>query len=280
MYKRVITGILGGAFLLGVIFYGGIPFTLVIGILIWLGIQEYTSLLKHQGMRPQTPVMLFISLVLAVFIYCMNNCPNLFPGNPLQHSERVLAIALLAAFAIIFSNELIRGTPEEGLVNVAVNLFGTVYIGFMFAYMLLLRFIPGEDGLIYLLFTVLVTWFNDTSAYFIGTKFGKHKLSPRISPKKSVEGSLAGLLGGIVAAVGLGIVYHKPLLIMGSMGVVVVLAGQFGDLIESIIKRNAGVKDSGNFLPGHGGVLDRFDSLLMAAPVVYYMVTYLIPLID
>ncbi|HEY8462695.1 MAG TPA: phosphatidate cytidylyltransferase [Bacillota bacterium] len=274
MYKRIISGILGGALLLGIIFWGGLAYTLAIGILIWFGIKEYAVLLKRQGMRPQSQVMLFFSLVLLGLIYIFASRPQWFPGNPLRHSERILTITLLVTLITIFANELLRGTPDQGLVNVAVNLFGTVYIGFMFAYMLLLRFIPGSNGLFYLLFTVLVTWCNDTSAFFIGTKFGKHKLLPRISPKKSIEGSVAGLIGGILAAVVLGKVNRKPLLLMVFLGVIVVLAGQFGDLIESIIKRNAGVKDSGAFLPGHGGVLDRFDSLLMAAPVVYYLATY------
>jgi phosphatidate cytidylyltransferase len=134
--------------------------------------------------------------------------------------------------------------------------------------------IPGNDGLIYLLFALLVTWANDTMAYFIGSKFGKHKLCPNISPNKSVQGSLGGLAGGMICVIVIALIFKKPLLVMAIMGFLAVVAGQLGDLIESVIKRNAGVKDSGNFLPGHGGVLDRFDSLLLVAPVVYYMATY------
>jgi phosphatidate cytidylyltransferase len=277
MNKRVISGALGAVFWLGLIFWGGLPYALSIVVLVVWGIKEYTDLLKCQGFRPQTQVILFISLLLLAVIYIVTNYPVLIDGNPLQHSERFLTLMLIVTFFIIFTNELIGGTPEQGLVNAAVNLFGTVYIGFLFAYMLLLRYLPGRDGLFYVLFTVLVTWFNDTSAYFVGIKFGKHKLSPKISPKKSVEGSVAGLFGGLIAAVLLGIIFKKPLLLMGLMGIIVVVGGQCGDLIESIIKRNAGVKDSGAFLPGHGGVLDRFDSLLTAAPLVYYMVTYVLP---
>jgi phosphatidate cytidylyltransferase len=278
MIKRVISGLLASLLTLGVIAWGDIPYLLIIVLLVYWGILEYTDLMLRRNMRPQTPVMLFISMLLLVLIYLNFKYPGLFPGNPLHNGERLIALMGTAAFFIIFTNELMRGTPEQGLINSAVNLFGTVYIGFMFAYMLLLRFIPGRDGLAYVLFTLLVTWFNDTSAYFIGIKFGKHKLSPKISPKKSVEGSLAGLAGGILAALIIGLFFHKPLWLMAVMGIIVVVAGQFGDLVESIIKRNAGVKDSGSFLPGHGGVLDRIDSLLTAAPLVYYMVIYLIPI--
>lgn len=279
MIKRVISGLLASLLTLGVIAWGDIPYLLIIILLVYWGILEYTDLMMRHNMRPQTPVMLFVSLLLLVLIYLNFKFPGMFPGNPLHNGERLIALMGTAAFFIIFINELMRGTPEQGLINSAVNLFGTVYIGFMFAYMLLLRFIPGRDGLAYVLFTLLVTWFNDTSAYFVGIKFGKHKLSPKISPKKSVEGSLAGLAGGILAALIIGLLFHKPLWLMAVMGIIVVGAGQFGDLVESIIKRNAGVKDSGSFLPGHGGVLDRIDSLLTAAPLVYYMVIYLIPIL-
>jgi phosphatidate cytidylyltransferase len=279
MIKRVISGLLASLLTLGVIAWGDIPYLLIIVLLVYWGILEYTDLMLRRNMRPQTPVMLFISLLLLVLIYLNYKYPGAFPGNLLHNGERLIALTGVVAFFVIFTNELMRGDPEQGLINSAVNLFGTVYIGFMFAYMLLLRFIPGRDGLAYVLFTLLVTWFNDTSAYFIGIKFGKHKLSPKISPKKSVEGSLGGLAGGILAALIIGLFFHKPLWLMIVMGIVVVVAGQFGDLIESTIKRNAGVKDSGSFLPGHGGVLDRIDSLLTAAPLVYYMVVYLIPIL-
>jgi phosphatidate cytidylyltransferase len=277
MNKRVISGALGGALWLTLIFCGGFSFALAVAIIVCWGIKEYTDLLKFQGLRPQTPVILFISLFLVLVIFTINKYPTLIDGNPLHHSERFLTLMLVVTFFIIFTNELLSGTPEQGLINAAVNLFGTVYIGFFFAYMLLLRCLPGQDGLFYVLFTVLVTWLNDTSAYFIGIKFGKHKLSPQISPKKSVEGSVAGLVGGVITAVIMGMIFKKPLPLMGLMGIIVVAGGQCGDLIESIIKRNAGVKDSGAFLPGHGGLLDRFDSLLTAAPLVYYMVTYILP---
>jgi phosphatidate cytidylyltransferase len=277
MNQRLISGVLGGALLLTLIYYGGIAYALAIGLLVCWGIREYTELLRCQGLRPQTQVMLFISLLLLTVIFIVTNYPRVIPGNPLQHSERFLTIMVLATFFIIFTNELLQGAPEQGLVNAAVNLFGTVYIGFLFAYMLLLRYLPGPSGFFYVLFTVLVTWANDTSAYFIGIKFGRHKLSPKISPKKSVEGSVAGLLGGMVAAVIMGAFFKKSLFLMGLVGILVVAAGQFGDLIESILKRNAGVKDSGSFLPGHGGLLDRFDSLLTAAPLVYYLVSYILP---
>lgn len=277
MIQRLIWGSLAGALFLILILAGHVYYTLAIGLLVTLAVLEYAALLKKQDLRPQTEVMLLVSLLFLVLIHVNAYHYGLERTESLRICERTLTFMLIIVFFTTLAIELLRGNPEQGLVNAAANLFGTVYIGFMFAYILLIRFIPGEDGLVYTLFLVLVTWANDTAAYFIGIKFGRHKLSPRISPNKSVEGLLGGLFGGLAGAAIVGLFFQKPLLLMIILGTLVVVIGQFGDLIESIIKRNAGVKDSGSFLPGHGGVLDRFDSLLLSAPVVYYSVTYLIP---
>lgn len=277
MIQRLISGILGGVLLLALIGFGGLPFTLAIGLLTTLGILEYAELIKRQNLRSQTAVMLFCSLFLLALIHVVGSNFGLTPLESVHIGEQTFGLMLFAVLVIVFIKEILKGDPEQGLLNAAANLFGTVYIGFMFAYILLLRFLPGRDGLFYVLFTVLVTWANDTFAYFIGVNFGRHKLSPKISPKKSIEGSLGGVAGGLLMAEALGSYFHKPALSLLVLGLLVVVAGQFGDLVESIIKRNAGVKDSGHFLPGHGGVLDRFDSLLLAAPVVYYIVIYFKP---
>jgi phosphatidate cytidylyltransferase len=273
MTKRIIWGVLAAAAALFVIVLGGLGYAVVIGLLTVLAVLEYVELLKKQNFRPQTEVIMISSLLLLFLVYWMH-FP--IPGLPAIHQfniENFFAFMLIIVFFTTLALELFRGNPDQGLVNASVNLFGTVYIGFMFAYILLLRFVP--NGFFYLLFALGVTWSNDSLAYFVGVNFGKHKLSPRISPHKSIEGSIGGIGGGLLAAIVLGIYFQKslpPLLIVAFL---VVIAGQFGDLVESIIKRNAGVKDSGTFLPGHGGILDRLDSLLFTGPVVYYLATYL-----
>lgn len=277
MIQRLISGILGGGLLLTLIGLGGLPFTLGIGLLTTLGILEYAELMRRQNLRSETAVMLFCSLLSLALVHVIGSEFGLDPLESVHIGEQTLSFMLFAVLFIVFIKEILSGNPEHGLINAAANLFGTVYIGFMFAYILLLRFLPGQDGLFYVLFTVLVTWANDTFAYFIGVNFGRHKLSPKISPKKTIEGSLGGLGGGLIMAEALGSYFHKPFLPILLLGSLVVVAGQFGDLVESVIKRNAGVKDSGHFLPGHGGVLDRFDSLLLSAPVVYYIVSYFKP---
>lgn len=275
MAKRIIWGTLAAVTALLVIFLGKLTFTLAVGLVTVLGILEYVELLKKQHLRPQTEVILLFSLLLLLFIHCKYiSIPGLDTVTIKKiNTESFFALILISVFFTSLVLELLRGNPEQGLVNAAVNLFGTVYIGFMFAYILLLRFIP--NGFFYLLFVLAVTWGNDSGAYFVGINFGKHKLSPRISPQKSIEGSIGGIGGGLIAAVLAGIVFKKSLLPLLVLAFLVVITGQFGDLVESVIKRNAGVKDSGTFLPGHGGILDRLDSLLFAGPVVYYFATYL-----
>lgn len=255
--------------------YGGVFYTLGVGIMVTLCILEYAELLRHQKLRPHTELLLGISLLLLVLVEVIASQTGRDPWTAIHTCERMLGLMMVLAFAVILLLELIRGNPEEGLMNAAANFFGIFYIGLMFAYTLLLRFIP--DGLVYVFFAMLVTWANDSCAYFIGIRYGKHKLAPRISPKKSVEGALGGLAGGIIAAIVVTLIAAKPFWPMLLLGVLTVVVGQFGDLIESIIKRNAGVKDSGSFLPGHGGALDRFDSILLAVPAVFFVVAYVFP---
>ena len=277
MSKRIFWGGLAALSSVVIIWMGGIYYAVIVGVLTLLALHEYAELLKKQNLRPQTALLAIISIGLLTVIFILAQNPRMLPGQFPKNCERFLTLALVIVFFITLGFELFRGDPDQGLINAAANLFGAVYIGFMFAYILLLRFISSENGLFYLIFTTFVTWADDTAAYFIGVKFGKHKLSPRISPKKTVEGSFGGLAGGVVTAFFLATLFQEPLFFFGILGAIVVIAGQFGDLIESIIKRNAGVKDSGSFLPGHGGVLDRFDSLLLSAPVVYYAIVYVAP---
>lgn len=277
MSKRIFWGGLAALLSVVVIWLGGIYYAITAGILTMLALHEYAELLKKQNLRPQTGLLAVISLVLLTVIFIMAQNPQMLPGQFPKNCERFLTLALVIVFFITLGFELVRDDPDQGLINAAANLFGAVYIGFMVAYILLLRFISRDNGLFYIIFLTFITWANDTTAFFVGVKFGKRKLSPRISPKKTVEGSIGGLVGGIGTALILGVLFQKPLFFFGILGALVVIAGQFGDLVESIIKRNAGVKDSGSFLPGHGGVLDRIDSLLLAAPVLYYIIVYVAP---
>jgi phosphatidate cytidylyltransferase len=127
----------------------------------------------------------------------------------------------------------------------------------------------------FLIFLLLIVWMNDIAAYIIGTAVGKRKLAPKISPKKTIEGSIAGIVFSVATIILLNRWLQYDLSKLFFIGMTVSIIGQFGDLFESMLKRSADIKDSGTIIPGHGGVLDRFDSLLFAAPVFYYCIVYI-----
>jgi phosphatidate cytidylyltransferase len=147
--------------------------------------------------------------------------------------------------------------------------FTTVYIGFFFSHLVLLRNLPSGWALA--LYVTLVIWATDSFAYFVGIKFGKHKLLPKISPKKSVEGALGGLAASMITGALIGHFTELGILKGFLGGFILSLTGQVGDLVASSIKREFSVKDSGTLLPGHGGIIDRFDSLLVSGMVLYYL---------
>jgi phosphatidate cytidylyltransferase len=161
--------------------------------------------------------------------------------------------------------------------GIAIETFGLLYVGFLGSHVIQLRALPAGSGHIILLFVCV--WLTDTGAYLVGSGFGRWKLSPRLSPGKTVEGAVAGLLFAVMGAVLLKQMQiagkgppMPPYTMLQYIGVAVLasVVGQAGDLVESAFKRDAKIKDSGALFPGHGGVLDRCDSLLFAAPVLYY----------
>ena len=191
-----------------------------------------------------------------------------WPG--LASQELVLVIALAVALVSrLFSTEALK----QSLVDAAVLLLGVLYVGLLLGHVLLTRARPDGEWLIF--FLILVTWAGDTGAYYAGISIGKRKLAPIISPNKTVEGLLGGLGLSVIAALA-GKLWFVPafsLVDCIALGLLLAVAGVMGDLVESALKRSAGVKDSGSVIPGHGGMLDRLDSMLFTAPAFYYYVT-------
>ncbi len=191
------------------------------------------------------------------------------------HWPDILVPTLLATLVGIISVPLLSRAPlEQSLRDGALTLFGVLYLGLTLGALSMTRLLPQGEWLIF--FLLLVTWASDTGAYYVGTLYGRHRLAPTISPKKTVEGVLGGLVLAVAAAIVAQWWFASQLSLLDALilGVLLTGTGLIGDLFESMIKRRTGVKDSGGILPGHGGMLDRLDSLLFTAPTFYYYVAY------
>ncbi|MGH7487314.1 MAG: phosphatidate cytidylyltransferase [bacterium] len=190
------------------------------------------------------------------------------------HRPDIIVPTLLATLVCIISVPLLSRSPlEQSLRDGAMTLFGVLYLGLTLSTLSMTRLLPLGEWLIF--FLLLVTWASDTGAYLVGTLCGRHRLAPTISPKKTVEGLVGGLIAAIIAGYTARWWFLPDLsgldcLILATL---LTITGLWGDLTESAMKRSVGVKDSGGILPGHGGMLDRLDSLLFAAPAFYYYVT-------
>lgn len=190
------------------------------------------------------------------------------------HRPDIIVPTLLATLVCIISVPLLSRSPlEQSLRDGAMTLFGVLYLGLTLGTLSMTRLLPLGEWLIF--FLLLVTWASDTGAYLVGTLYGRHRLAPTISPKKTVEGLVGGLIAAIIAGYAARWWFLPDLsgldcLILATL---LTITGLWGDLTESAMKRSVGMKDSGGILPGHGGMLDRLDSLLFTAPVFYYYVT-------
>jgi len=199
----------------------------------------------------------------------------LFIISPQLDNDYITPPTLLASAVVLSLIWIVLRQRREGaFIGWAWTLGGILYVGWLLSYFVSLRGL--EDGRNWVFLALLVTFASDTAAYFVGRALGRHKLAPRISPGKTWEGTIAGFFGAIIVSLLftmlLPISYWQAIL----LGFLVSLFGQLGDLAESLLKRNMEVKDSGRLLPGHGGFLDRIDSILFAGVVVYYYVTWAI----
>ena len=227
--------------------------------LMFLGALELNRLCARTSLQAPLPLMLAGCLVLLLFTYIMGDG---FPG------PAVLTILILYAVAVVMFYP--RLTP----LDAAVTFTGTLYVGLILYFYLISTL---SDGWIWLVFMLLCTWASDTFAYLVGRKWGKHRIAPSLSPGKTVEGAVGGVLGSFLIAA-LVLLYNPGLsaVLVLTLGALVGVAAQVGDLVESAIKRQAGIKDTGALIPGHGGILDRFDSMFFTAPLVYYYVGWII----
>ncbi len=264
LVKRIVTGIVGIAVALSVVHVGGVLLAAAVLGLAILAWQEFCRLFQNKEMKLpfKTGVVSVAALIAAAYF-----------GGTEALMYVVPLVVLTSICQMVFSDEQLNA------IRMSVFLTGALYVGYFFSFLILLRMISPElvatpfgtltvgEAAVYWAF--IGTWASDTFAYFVGSAIGSHKLCPSVSPGKSQEGALGGLLGSMICMAGFGAMFGFPIIEGVVLGFLVGLVAPLGDLCESAFKRYTGVKDSGSILPGHGGILDRFDSILFVAPLVY-----------
>jgi phosphatidate cytidylyltransferase len=259
LYKRVISGLLFLPIFYLVIWRLSPPyFTALVLVAVAAGQYEFYRMVRTRGINPNA----VLGSVIGALVVLESYHPLLFGMGKIYLAAGLLVIMIVR----LFSPRPVGGAVED----ISATFTGIFYVAMLFSFQIAIR--TGTNGRQWLVFLYFVIWASDIGAYSIGIPFGKHRLYEKISPKKSIE----GLIGALAASGGMALLcrlwFMPPLgpweAVM--LGLVLAGVGTLGDLTESLLKRAAGVKDSGNVIPGHGGILDRMDSMMFAAPVLYY----------
>jgi phosphatidate cytidylyltransferase len=259
--ERILSAMVLIPLVLAAVYVGGPVLAAIVALAASGAIWEYARLAQTLGARP--PLALMVGFGLLCVADAQWPAAGLWPWA-----------SLLLALSLVIT--VFQGNAPGSLASWAYAVAGALYIGLPISHFVRLRGL--EDGLGWLALALLSTWICDTGAYVLGRAIGRHPFFPKISPKKTWEGALGGLISGIAGVMLLG--HWLVALDWGwgaLLGTLLALAATFGDLAESVIKRQAGAKDSGHLIPGHGGVLDRIDSLLFVVPLVYYFVIVILP---
>lgn len=257
LITRSLSGIIYIAIILCSILFGQPYFSIFVVLLSILGALEFTKI--TQGLTKNRVYMISIDVATTVFVACAGVC---------FHSIYVALILYMIRFiATLYSKQ------ENPLRSLSYSMLTISYIGLPL--FLMSKIYVSEHGLLLTLAMFILIWINDTGAFVVGCSIGKHRLFERISPKKSWEGFFGGLIFNIIAISIFSYTYTAELSLFSNLGVAIGFAifvtifATWGDLVESLIKRTLHLKDSGNMIPGHGGILDRIDSLLLVAPAIY-----------
>jgi phosphatidate cytidylyltransferase len=256
--KRIISALIAIPLGILIAYEGKLFFLSVILFITVTGLYELRNLMLRMNLRLPPLLMYGNGVLFPVVVYF------------LYGSNQALLLYAIVTFSLMLClTAMIISFPRYSAAEIAVSYLGSSYIGILISYLLIIRHM-SPDGFYYLLYLLIMTWAYDAGAYFAGVYLGRHLLYPALSPKKTLE----GLAGGLLLTVGAALVFQR-LHPIGSyfdtvaLSLLIGVFVQVGDLVESALKRMAGVKDSGTMIPGHGGVLDRFDGLLFSAPVAY-----------
>ena len=307
---RILVAVVGIPLILLLIAAGGFFFLGLVAVVSGLALHEYYGLARAKGLNPQSALgMIFGFCINATFLYnklthILLSWASASVGSfPLPSMAQLVVILFLLFVPLILLVELFRkGGGAMG--NIAATLSGVCYVSISFGALVGVRelFVPGDfpfysyfnvvgaaipDDLVQAVYgwgasTVMTIfaaiWLCDSAAYFFGRSFGKHKLFERVSPNKTWEGAVAGFIGALMTFLIARAIALPYMSVSGAIicGCVVGLFGQLGDMVESMLKRDAGVKDSSSLIPGHGGVLDRFDSLIFVSPLIFFYLDFIV----
>jgi phosphatidate cytidylyltransferase len=287
LLKRILTTIVGVSYFLAMCFWGTLPFCIGVTITVGLGIFEFVDAynrsppvhlppnpaVQHAGTAWINPTIAWSGLLFPWAAFVL----------PVRYNTAALYYGCaMAALVFLFSWTVIRAARTGralGRRRIFYGFIGSLYVGLLLSSFVLLRGVPGrlevhpfgfaDRGAWLMLYGPVCVWATDTFAYFVGKRMGRTPSAPTLSPGKTVEGTIGGLVGAMIVGVAFGLWIQLPWYDSLAVGLIAGLVGQIGDLFESALKREIGIKDFGQFMPGHGGVLDRVDSLLFVIPLVY-----------
>ena len=265
MKQRVISGAALVVILAITLHFGGI---VTCGLMALVSLVGNMELLRVYGVNKKTPgIVCYLATVLYYIAIYLDRMDIIVPMMV------VYLLVMLAVYVLTF--------PTYSDKQIMAAFMDFFYVSVMLSFVYLIR--NMEHGLVLVLLIFVSSWINDTCAYFVGRAFGKHKMAPVLSPKKSIEGLIGGIVGAGVFGAVFGILFDKYVdtmnyapLLFAVVGAVGALPAVIGDLAASAIKRNNDIKDYGKLIPGHGGILDRFDSIIFTAPIIYYLLVYLL----
>ena len=265
MKQRVISGAVLVVILAITLYFGGI---VTCGLMALVSLVGNMELLRVYGVNKKTPgIVCYLATVLYYIAIYLDRMDIIVPMMV------VYLLVMLAVYVLTF--------PTYSDKQIMAAFMDFFYVSVMLSFVYLIR--NMEHGLVLVLLIFVSSWINDTCAYFVGRALGKHKMAPVLSPKKSIEGLTGGIVGAGVFGAVFGILFDKYVdtmnyapLLFAVVGAVGALPAVIGDLAASAIKRNNDIKDYGKLIPGHGGILDRFDSIIFTAPIIYYLLVYLL----
>jgi len=291
--RRIGFGVIAAPIGAAILLYGDWPLAALLAITAALGARELFRIARESGLTPLEGLGTAIAGLIPLLVHA--RVLRLYDA---QGRLGALSVAALTILVVLAVSIWARGVSGKPLSAVAVTIFGAFYTGGMLSFGYAIRyhdyasapnpeagrFTPAAGGLL-LLLPVLITWASDIGAYAVGRLIGRHKLIPSVSPGKTIEGSIGGLVASMIVALAYVQFVMRPSSHLGFryppvgilvFGAILSVAAQIGDLAESLLKREAGVKDSSNLIPGHGGILDRFDSLFFVLPVAYVLIDFML----